>query len=209
MPEAQVTLSILRCRSDPSAPIDYKYNGWTVTNYQANWNVWGDSNGDGSTTEDYGGTGKDAPAQKFLNIKDGLSNSILFAEGYANCDSMGRTAFYSWAVEPYYGQTLGLTYFVDANDLFIVRENRSIPANVLPNGMPNTYMFQIKPMARPYNECPAGTECCTMLYSQTGHDTMPVAMADGSIRSMKKGMNQKTWNYLMQPRDGQVINNQD
>jgi hypothetical protein len=48
-----------------------------------------------------------------------------------------------------------------------------------------------------------------MLYSQTGHDTMPVAMADGSIRSMKKGMNQKTWNYLMQPRDGQVINNQD
>jgi len=209
MAEAQITLPILRCRSDPSAPIDYKYNGWTVTNYQANWNVWGDSNGDGSTNEDYGGTGKDAPAQKFLNIRDGLSNSILFAEGYANCDSMARTAFYSWAVEPYYGQTLGLTYFVDANDLFIVRENRGVPANVLPNGMPNTYMFQVKPMARPYSQCPAGTECCTMLYSQTGHDVMPVAMADGSIRSMTKNISQKTWNYLMQPRDGQVINNQD
>ena len=38
---------------------------------------------------------------------------------------------------------------------------------------------------------------------------MPVAMADGSIRSMTKNISQKTWNYLMQPRDGQVINNQD
>jgi hypothetical protein len=48
-----------------------------------------------------------------------------------------------------------------------------------------------------------------MLYSQTGHDVMPVAMADGSIRSMTKNISQKNWNYLMQPRDGQVINNQE
>lgn len=122
---------------------------------------------------------------------------------------MGRTAFYSWAVEPYYGQTFGLTYFVDAKDLFFIREKRGVPASVLPGGMPNTYLFQVKPVPKPYNQCPVGAECCTMLYSQTGHDVMPVAMADGSIRSMKKGMNQKTWNYLMQPRDGQVINNQD
>ncbi|MEI6685294.1 MAG: DUF1559 domain-containing protein [Planctomycetota bacterium] len=209
MPEAQLTLSILRCRSDPSAPYDFKYNNLlTVTNYEANWNVWGDSGGDGSTNEDYGGTGADAAAQKFSNIKDGLSNSILFAEGYANCDSMGRTAFYSWAQKSF-GQTYGLTYAVDANMLLIYNEGKHVPANVLPNGMPNTYMFQVKPIPRPYDNCPTGADCCAKLFAQTGHDIMPVAMADGSIRSMTKNISQKTWNYLMQPRDGQVINNQE
>jgi len=208
IPQAQITLSILRCRSDPSAPYDYKYNGWSVTNYQANWNVWGDSNGDGSTNEDYGGTGKDAPAQKFLNINDGLSNSILLAECYANCDSMGRTAFYSWSYEDLlYGNTFGLTYKTGAKVLELPYGN--FPSSILETGMPNTYMFQVKPLPRTFKECPTGADCCAMLFAQTGHDVMPVAMADGSVRSMTKNISQKTWNYLMQPRDGQVINNQD
>lgn len=207
MPQAQITLSILRCRSDPSAPYDFKYNGLAVTNYQANWNVWGDTNGDGSTMEDYGGTGKDAPAQKFLNIKDGLSNSILLAEGYAHCDSLGRTAFFSWSYEELYGNTFGLTYMTGAKVLKLPYGD--FPSETLVTGMPNTYMFQVKPLPKTYKECPKGMDCCAMLFAQTGHDVMPVAMADGSVRSMKKGMNQKTWNYLMLPRDGQVINNQD
>ncbi len=206
-PQAQVTLSLLRCRSDPSAPYDFKYNGLAVTNYQANWNVWGDSNGDGLFNEDYGGSGKNAPAQKFLNIKDGLSNSILLAEAYASCDSLGRTAFYSWSYEELYGNTFGLTYLAGSNVFKL--PNGDKPHATLVAGMPNTYMFQVKPLPKTYKECPAGADCCAMLFAQTPHNVMPIAMADGSVRTMRKGMNQTTWNYLMQPRDGQVIKNQD
>jgi hypothetical protein len=106
-----------------------------------------------------------------------------------------------------YGNTFGLTYLAGAKVLKLPYGD--FPSATLVTGMPNTYMFQVKPLPKTYNECPTGADCCAMLFAQTGHDVMPVAMADGSVRSMKKGMNQKTWNCLMLPRDGQVINNQD
>lgn len=40
---------------------------------------------------------------------------------------------------------------------------------------------------------------------QSGHPVMNVALADGSVRSLRAGMDQGTWNKLMLPRDGQVI----
>lgn len=200
-PEAQVKLSILRCRSDPSAPLDFKYNGsLAVTNYQANWNVWGDASGKISTMEDYGGTGRDAPPQRSINIRDGLSNSILLGEGYAYCDTLGRTAFYSWSYEAKFGNTFGLTYSIGPGG-FITDHGR-VPKSILQTGMPNTYMFQIRPLPKPFRECPSGSECCNMIVAQTGHSQMPVALADGSVHLLTRGISQKVWNCLMQPRDG-------
>jgi prepilin-type processing-associated H-X9-DG protein len=49
---------------------------------------------------------------------DGTSNTVLYGEGYANCDTIGRIALYSW-----YYHNFGIDWYQN----------------------PNTYMFQTNP----------------------------------------------------------------
>jgi prepilin-type N-terminal cleavage/methylation domain-containing protein len=107
----QVTFAVLHCPSDPtweSTGLVYDY--WGATNYLANWNSWGTGQ-DGLWTRPV----------RFSNIMDGLSNTVLFGEGYANCDSIGRIALYSW-----YYHNFGLDWY----------------------GQGNTQMFQDHPLPR-------------------------------------------------------------
>jgi len=98
----------LQCRSDPSQESDgLVYGYWGSTNYLANWHAFGSGN-DGLWT---------AP-QPFSAITDGLSNTILFGEAYANCDGLGRIALYSW-----WYHNFGLNQ----------------------EDVPNTLMFQVRP----------------------------------------------------------------
>ena len=73
------------------------------------------------------------------------------------------------------------------------------------NGMPNTLMFQIRPLARTQAQCSSTVECCDQWRAQTPHAAMTIGMADGSVRSVSRGISQDTWNRVMQPRDGQAI----
>jgi prepilin-type N-terminal cleavage/methylation domain-containing protein len=194
------TFKVLLCPSDPSnngQPLVYGY--WGGTNYLANFNVWGGSTGDGSTL--YGNWQPDgwwAAPQKFGAITDGLSNTLLFAEGYLWCDGLGRIALYS----PGY-HNFGLTQGIGFGGLS--------PPDTPPidywTGLPNTFAFQVRPRPLPYSQCPAGADCCNNWAAQTPHEAMNVALADGSVRTVTKGMSQQTWNYLLLPRDGQVLGN--
>ena len=74
-----------------------------------------------------------------------------------------------------------------------------------PNGMPNTFLFQIRPLPRTYAQCPKGMDCCSPWKAQTAHAAMNVALADGSVHTVSPGVSQQTWNYLMQPRDEHQI----
>ena len=68
---------LLQCPSDSSRflpPVKKGSLQWTTTNYLANWYVFGD-----------GIEGCFNPPQKLENVSDGLSSTILFAEGYAQC----------------------------------------------------------------------------------------------------------------------------
>jgi prepilin-type N-terminal cleavage/methylation domain-containing protein len=104
----EVTYPILQCPSDPSQNPDGRvYSIWGSTNYLANWNAWGDGQG-----------GHWTPPQRFAALQDGLSNIVLFGEGYANCDTVGRIALFSWTY-----QTFGLDWY----------------------DQPNTFMFQVRP----------------------------------------------------------------
>jgi prepilin-type N-terminal cleavage/methylation domain-containing protein len=104
----QVPFKVLQCPSDPTLePSGLVYDSWGSTSYVANWNAFGD-----------GTNGLWTPHQRFNQITDGLSNTILFGEAYANCDGLGRIALYSW-----WYHNFGLT-----------QEN-----------VPNTLMFQVKP----------------------------------------------------------------
>jgi prepilin-type processing-associated H-X9-DG protein len=105
----QATFPILQCPSDPTATGDgLVYGTWGSTNYLANYNAWGN-----------GQSGLWTPPQPFAALKDGLSNIVLFGEGYATCDSVGRIALYSW-----YYHNFGLDWYE----------------------VPNTLMFQDQPL---------------------------------------------------------------
>jgi len=190
----QLTYKALGCPSDPTRNHgrDRFYGGyWGVTSYSANYLVMGGSTGDGS--EVYGNWnpyGYDAPPRPFASVTDGLSNSILFGEVYANCYDRGRIALYSW-----HYQGFGLTQAV-AQGAFDRGSNPTWDAR---KGVPNTFMFQVRPDPTPRKQC---ENCCCPFFAQTAHPALQVAMADGSVRAIAPGISQQAWNYLMQPADG-------
>jgi prepilin-type N-terminal cleavage/methylation domain-containing protein len=95
---------VLQCPSDPSKtqPYGTVYGGsWGSTNYLANFNAWSVL-----------GSGVYSPPVGYPNFTDGMSNVVLFGEGYANCDTIGRIALYSW-----YYHNFGLDWYQNANTL--------------------------------------------------------------------------------------------
>jgi len=71
---------ILLCPAMPVSNLDY----WGATNYLANWYVFGD-----------GIRGCFAESQRLAAISDGLSGTVLFAEGYGQCGDLPRRALTS------------------------------------------------------------------------------------------------------------------
>lgn len=212
-----LAFSILRCSSDPSYGSDansrpgqvyINNNGtWGTTNYLANWNAI--TNGDPVA-------GYQAPPGNLGTISDGLTNTILFSEGYAWCDGKGRTAVMTWLdrfnnniYNDQYGglHNFGITYSLQAATID-VNGNAAPVSNI--NGAPNpttdlNMMFQVKPLPRSRAQCPAGKECCNNLTAQTGHSTLNVALADGSVRTLSKSISLDTWRRAMQPADGESM----
>jgi len=82
----QANFKLLRCPSDPGAsPDELVYGYWGATNYLANYNAF--------SSNRWGLWCNPVPLAYF---KDGLSNTVLYGEGYADCDRIGRIALYAW-----------------------------------------------------------------------------------------------------------------
>ena len=179
---------------------------WSATNYLGNWNA---------LTDGTQSLGYEAPPQGMIKITDGLSNTVLLAEGYEWCENRGRTAFLAWHIGagvPVGGyHNFGLTYALSNNQLSVAG---GAPVTVTcAKGLPNpggnpdvTFMFQVQPMPRPFSACPSGRECCNSLTAQTGHTAMNVALCDGSVRSLSRSTDPNLWRLALMPRDGQVGN---
>jgi hypothetical protein len=192
---------LLRCPSDPS-PGSYPDAGvgqvyltreqaWGSTNYLANWHAFANNNPH---------SGYLTPPQKLGTITDGLANTVLFAEGYSWCDGKGRLALNSWDYHSF-----GLTWALN-NATF---DDGSGQKRVnYPNGMPNTYLFQVRPLAKETRDCPTGSDCCDNWRSQTGHSALNAAMADGSVREFARGTSQRVWDHALLPRDGALPNHE-
>jgi hypothetical protein len=198
----QMLFSILRCPSDGSvAPGALTPGGWGPTNYLANWHTLSNSiaTWDGSTLYNPnwspGNLGYYSPAQKFVAISDGLSNTILFAEGYATCEGQDRIALYSAN-----GSNFGLTNGIPAGTSLTGAVSGTF--NNSGNGIPNIFMFQVQPLQLTASTCPPGGVCCDSWAAQTPHTSLNIALCDGSVRSVLATITQASWAKIMLPRDG-------
>ncbi len=194
-PEASARVfPLLRCPSDPSpgsypdagAGLVYLARGqsWGSTNYLANWHAFAGKNT---------ASGYRAPPQKLGTVTKGLANTVLFAEGYAWCDGKGRLALNSWDYHSF-GLTWGL-------DNAVVDDGTGARRVDSPDGMPNTYLFQVRPLPKDAPDCPDGSDCCDNWRAQTGHAALNAAMADCSVREFARGTTQRTWDQALLPRD--------
>jgi prepilin-type N-terminal cleavage/methylation domain-containing protein len=196
-------ISVLRCPSDPSlASNSLTKDQWTPTNYLANWNVLGGSQGDASSPIGLWSRRKMgfySPPVGITTVTDGLSNTILASEAYAQCDGRGRTAFYA-ANRHNFGITEGARLVIPEQVMELPRGDYDSP-----NGVPNTMGFQSKPYADLSDSCPDGKDCCHRWRVQTPHESLNVFLADGSSRKVTKNMSLNTWAMLLLPADGKYI----
>lgn len=163
--------ALLRCPTDPTAAKPVQ-SGWGISSYLGNYNAF-----DSGARIPVSSPVYTLPA-RFNHISDGLSNTVVFAEGYAFCDGFPRIALYSW-----YYHNFGLDWYQT----------------------PNTTMFQTAPPAKTKVQCPAGRECCDNWRAQTAHTTMNVALADGSVRPVFREISQPTWDNVLRPQDGNLL----
>jgi prepilin-type N-terminal cleavage/methylation domain-containing protein len=210
---------MLQCPSDPSLSNTNARDGqvyltnatgpWGYTNYLANYNAF--TNGNGAQ-------GYQAAPQNFGAITDGVSNTVLFGEGYAWCEGKGRTALLGWHVwsgsgtgeggmqVPLNGvHNFGLTFALNGVEATQPGETPALMS--FPNGMPNptltppfNFLFQIQPNPRA-----TGTQGCNSLTVQTGHQALNIALADGSVRGVDAAITEATWMGAMLPRDEQIL----
>ncbi len=163
----EVHFALLTCPSDPSPSVGTTWVTWSGTsNYLANWYVFGN-----------GIHGCYGRPRRFQDIADGLSNTVLFAEGYAYCDGKLRPALTVCCAHNF-----GITSQLKPSDD--------------PSYLPEDYTtFQIRPPVLG----PAG---CFFWRTQTAHDNMPVALADGSAHLVSASISPSAWKEMLKPSDG-------
>jgi prepilin-type N-terminal cleavage/methylation domain-containing protein/prepilin-type processing-associated H-X9-DG protein len=184
-------LKALQCEADPSKPTSGWVNtDWGYTNYLANYNAW---------------TCKQAPHGPPFT---GTVGSYVDADAsYLQADD--ATKRFSWdPAIPLNRVTDGTANTIMLGEGYAVVDRTSKPRIALLSwdyhsfgvdwgGYANTRMFQTNP--KPKTESSA-------FAAQSGHPSgMNVAMFDGSVRFIRQGVSQQTWDALMLPTDDQPI----
>jgi prepilin-type N-terminal cleavage/methylation domain-containing protein len=177
------------------------YPGYPYTSYLANAEVL-----DGSRT--------------IQTIRDGTSNTMLFAEGYANCygpasnevDSNGNNVYYnrygSWNAAPEWFGTANFGYgFVEiiAAPSF-VRDTGYISAGQwIWNG--TQYVFTPGGPAPPttFQTKPSQGQCNPRVPQGLSSGGIFVLLGDGSARTVSSGVSLATWQAAITPDGGEVL----
>jgi prepilin-type N-terminal cleavage/methylation domain-containing protein len=150
-------------------------NNWGGSNYGANYLVFGDPP-NGSVQ---------GQARFPATLRDGTTNTVLFAERYATCGVTGNVNA---------GNTYGALW-ADSNSVWRPAFcMNNISNNPTGPGYPACAMFQVNPS--PLNGCDNGR-------AQSSHTGgINVGLGDGSVRFLSGTMSPTTWALACDPRDG-------
>jgi prepilin-type N-terminal cleavage/methylation domain-containing protein len=158
---------------------------WAVTSYASNAQVFGATDINGIFQNWDGG-------RKIETIQDGSSNTILFAEKYANCNTGSSNL---WGVQWGNGsdQNWWPLFMFDAYNW-----PASAGLYVGPRTDAFSGMFQVQPN-------PFVTACNPFVASTPHTGGMQVGLGDGSVRTLAANINPYTWWLACYPSDGQVL----
>ncbi|MCU0705792.1 MAG: DUF1559 domain-containing protein [Fimbriiglobus sp.] len=128
------------------------------------------------------------------SLSDGTSNTIMYAEHYAVCNRIHQHAFISAPGAPFPGGYRKATFADTAY------RNEALPVtsgtpHVTTSSRPGV-TFQVKPTL----------DECDPFQPQTPHSTgMLVGLVDGSVRTVSKGMSERTFWAAVTPNGGEVL----
>jgi prepilin-type N-terminal cleavage/methylation domain-containing protein len=135
---------------------------------------------------------------------DGTSNTIMYATRYSAIGTTSQTG-YSWGAG-------GLTTLVTCSkyDSVLV-----YPGTFSTTGYNGAFFGSIPMSTAPNSNIIGGWQlaptltnalCGTAFAHSFGLAGIQIALGDASVRTMSPGVSFTTWNYLLQPNDGGVIN---
>jgi prepilin-type N-terminal cleavage/methylation domain-containing protein len=199
----QTRIKTYQCPSDPSLgnALDW---GPGDASYAANFQVFGNTAASLSSTS----TATLALAYdgktSMTTFSDGTSNTIVFAEKYARCDGQG-TPRGTWWLRGVY-QAGNVAPGTGSNDSYpadrlsaIFGGGRGRDGSFWLSGAVS--MFQIQPKDFLRNGGP-----CDYRVANTPHASMNVALGDGSVRTLRSGMDRNLWAGALTPRGGEILN---
>jgi hypothetical protein len=176
-------LKHFQCASDPSGTVftDVLSNiTWGTSSYAGNFLIFGEADDDGSLAS-FQGRGR-----RITDIPDGPAFTILFAERYAVCNSsvkgLTRACLWDWF------QPAKVDVGYDHYPFFAMGLDDG-------DGTGPESVFQVQP---PLGNCDASR-------ASTPHTGgMVVCLADGSVRTLARGMSGATWWAACTPAGGEM-----
>jgi prepilin-type N-terminal cleavage/methylation domain-containing protein len=158
--------------------------GWATTSYSHNYLLF-------CTVNTFNPSFGYVVSGKFTigNIPDGTSNTVGMVERFAYYQTYGWSALWAHPADhSHHGWTQWSPVFAHPS--------------WSPGGSGTAYLPQVNAKVTGTN-WPAGEAHPYMPNSR--HSTMQTLLMDGSVRGVSGSVNQTTWNYAVNPEDGQVL----